>query len=202
MGDTLSAESSFIKSFFSSLAPEEKKLGRSIYENRLDEFFTDLFSKDSATQKRAQQSISNIYFGEKGVPKIAAAIERLNIADKEYFDTKVKLIAELGYIKDTTNPVVVSLLKKIFERTADTSLFQNEVFKALARHKTKTAYTLFKELILQDPPIFSDNYEYSSLFRNLGDSLLLARDLFPELLQLSTLSDYKENVLIAAGNIG
>jgi uncharacterized protein YbaP (TraB family) len=195
MGDTLSAESSFMNSFFSSFKPAEKKLGRDIYENRLDEFFTDLFSADSATQKKAQQSISNIYYGEKGVPKIMAAIDRLNLSDKEYFDIKARLIAELGYIKDTANPVVVNLLKKIFEQTADTSLFQNQVFKALARHKTTAAYRLFKELILMDPPVFSDNYEYSSLFRSLDDSLLLAKELFPDLLQLSTLSDYKDNVL-------
>jgi len=195
LGDTLTEESNFIKTFFTSIAPEEKKLGRSIYENRLDEFFTDLFSKDSATQKKAQQSVSNIYFGEKGVPQIAAALDRLNLTDKEYFDTKVKLISELGYIKDTANPVIVPLLKKIFEKTADTGVFQNEVFKALARHKTQKAYGLFKELILQDPPVFSDNYEYNSMFRSLGDSLLLARNLFPELLQLATLSDYKDHVL-------
>lgn len=195
LGDTLSTQSSFINSFFNSLRPEEKKLGRDIYGSRLDEFFADLFSKDSAVQKRAQQSIANIYYGEAGVPKIAAAIARLNLSDKEYFDSKAKLIAELGYIKDTTRPVVVSLLKKIFEQTADTSLFQNEVFKALARHKTKEAYSLFKELVLQDPPVFSDSYEYGTLIDNLGDSLLLARQLFPELLQLSTLSDYKDDVL-------
>lgn len=195
LGDTVTEESIFIKSFFNSFAPEEKKLGRSIYENRLDEFFTELFSQDSATQKKAQQSLSNIYFGEKGVPKITAAINRLSLKDKEYFNTKVKLISELGYIKDTSNPVIVSHLKKIFENTADTGVFQNEVFKALARHKTKNAYGLFKELILQDPPVFSDNYDYSSMFRNLGDSLLLARELFPELLQLSTLSNYKGHVL-------
>ena len=195
LSDTLSSESSFISSFFNSIAPAEKKTGRSIYENRQDKFFTDLFSKDSITQKRAQQSITNIYFNEKSVPQITTAIERLNLSDKDYFDSKVKLIAELGFIKDTTHPVVVNLLKKIYERTADTGVFQNEVFKALARHKTKNAYTLFKELILQEPPVFSDNYEYSSMFRNLGDSLLLARDLFPDLLQLSSLSDYKENVI-------
>jgi len=195
MGDTLTAESSFIKSFFGTINPEEKKLGRNIYGSRVDEFFADLFSKDSATQKKAQLSISNVYFGEEAVPNIAAAIERLNLTDKEYFSSKTKLIAELGYIEDTTRSVVVPLLKKIFEQTADTSLFQNEVFKALARHKTRESYRLFKELILQDPPVFSDNYEYNSLFRSLDDSLLLARDLFPELLQLSTLSDYKDNVL-------
>jgi hypothetical protein len=33
------------------------------------------------------------------------------------------------------------------------------------------------------------------LFRSLDDSLLLAKELFPDLLQLSTLSDYKDNVL-------
>lgn len=195
MGDTVSAPGSFINAFFSSFTPEDRKLGRDIYENRLDEFFTDLFSKDSATQKRAQQAIPNIYYGEKGVPKIMAAIDRLTLADKDYFDTKTKLIAELGYIKDTTRPVVVGLLKKLFEQTADTSLFQNEVFKALARHKTKAAYQLFKELVLLDPPVFSDSYDYNSLFRNLDDSLELTRILFPELLQLSTLGDYKDNVL-------
>jgi len=195
MGDTLSPESNFTSSFFTSFSPEEKKLGRDIYENKLDEFFTDLFSKDSATHKTAQQCISNMYYGEQGVPGIMAAIDRLTLADKDYFDTKARLIAELGYIKDTTKPVVVGLLKKIFEQTADTSLFQNEVFKALARHKTEASYRLFKELMLQDPPIFSDSYEYSGLFRNLYDSLELAKVLFPELLQLSTLADYKDNVM-------
>ncbi|MGB4845254.1 MAG: TraB/GumN family protein [Ferruginibacter sp.] len=195
MGDTLSDGSAFINSFYNSFKPEEKKLGRNIYDNKLSEFFTDLFSKDSATQKKAQQSISSIYYGEQGVPEIENALKRLNLGDKEYFETKSKLITELGYIKDSTKPAVVKLLKKIFEQTADTSIFQNEVFKALARHETKEAYALFKELMLQDPPIFADNYEYKSLFRNLDDSLLLAKELFPELLQLSTLSDYKDNVL-------
>lgn len=195
MGDTLTGESPFIKSFFETIRPEEKKLGKDISNNRLDEFFADLFSKDSATQKKAQQSISSIYYGEKGVPLIAAAITRLNLSDKEYFDSKAKLISELGYIKDTSKPVVVSLLKKIFEQTADTSLFQNEVFRALARHKTREAYSLFKELIMQDPPVFSNSYDYSSLFSDLADSLALAKELFPELLQLSTLNDYKDDVL-------
>jgi hypothetical protein len=194
LGDTLSEESSFIKSFYKS-ATLSGKTGRNIYESRLNDFFTDLFSKDSAAKKKAKLSLTNIYFDQKSIPQIEAAINRLNLSDKEYFDIKVKLIAELGYISDTANPVIVDLLKKIYECTADTVFFQNEVIKALTRHKTKKAYTLFKELILQDPPFFSDNYQYSSLFRNLADSLLLARDLFPELLQLSTLADYKEQVL-------
>lgn len=194
LGDTLNSESVFLRSFFASMNPEEKKLGRDIYGSRTDEFFTDLFSKDSTTQKKAQQSISNVYFAEQDAPKIAAAIARLNLSDKEYFSSKTKLIAELGYIKDTTRPVVTDLLKKIYTQTADTSLFQNEVLKALARHQTTESYRLFKELVLQDPPVFSDNYDYRNLFRSLGDSLQLARELFPELMQLSAIRDYKDQV--------
>lgn len=195
MGDTISAPSGFIQSFITSFSPTAKKLGRNIADNKPMEFFTDLFSKDSAIQNKAQQSISSIYFGEDAVPLIEAAINKLSIADKGYFDIKTKLIAELGYIKDSSRPVVVHLLKKIYEQVADTIIFQNEIFSALANKKTKEATLLFKELILQDPPVFTGEYEYGGLFASLGDSLQLARLLYPELLQLSSLNDYKDYVL-------
>jgi uncharacterized protein YbaP (TraB family) len=194
-GDTLNQQSDFIKSFYNSFAPEQKKLGRNIFNNCLDSFFTDLFSKDSATYAKAQQSISNVYYGEKGVSKIMEAINKLSPADKDYFTTKTKLIAELGYIQDSTKPVVVNHLKKIYEQTADTSIFQNEVMEALARHKSTHAIKLFKELVLQDPPIFEKQYDYTGLFSSLKDSLALAATLYPELLQLTSLEDYKEPVI-------
>ena len=195
MGDTLHPRSAFAQRFFDTFQPVEKLPGKNIFDNRLDEFFSDLFSKDSALHALAQRSISNIYFGEKGIPGIMEAINKLNISDKYYFDTRTKLIAELGYIKDTLHPRLVEDLRKIYKQTVDTSMFQNEVLKALARRKTKESYTLFKELILQDPPLFEDKYDYTSLFSNLYDSLQLTKPFFPELLQLSSLDDYKENVM-------
>ncbi len=194
IGDTITGETDLVKRFFNSFRPIETKPVKNIFDNRLNDFFTDLFSQDSAVHVKAQQSISNLYFGEKGIPMIMNAIERSNIKQKDYFETKANLIAELGYIKDTTHPQVTSLLKKIYEQTADTSLFQNEVLKALARHKTSASYSLFKELILQDPPLFESSYDYTGLFTNLDDSLQLTKMLFPDLLQLSTLDDYKEKV--------
>ncbi|MEP7109829.1 MAG: TraB/GumN family protein, partial [Ferruginibacter sp.] len=194
IGDTLNRQNDFTGQFFASFTPEEKKLGKHIFINNLDSFFNDLFSKDSAIHSRAQQTIGNIYYGERGVPKIASAINAIKV-DKDYIDTKTKLIAELGYIKDTTKRIVVSLLKNIYERTADTSIFQNEVLKALARHKTSEAIKLFKELVLQDPPFFDNNYDYAGIFNNLGDSLELAAALYPELLQLVSVDDYKKPVL-------
>ena len=194
MGDTMNKQSSFIDSFFLSFAPQQKTLGRNIFNNNLDSFFIDLFSKDSTTYARAFKSISNIYYGEKGAPKIMAALQKLKLADKDYFTIKTKLIAELGYINDSTKPVVVNYLKDIYQQTSDTSLFQNVVMEALARHKSSNAIKLFKELVMQDPPIFDKEYDYTSLFNNLEDSLALAATLYPEILQLTTLQDYKEPI--------
>ena len=194
MGDTLNSQGSFPESFYASFAPQQKKLGKNIFESTLDSFFTDLFSKDSMVNAKAIKSLSNIYYGEKGVPKIMAALQKLKPSNKDYFTIKTKLIAELGYINDSTKPVVVNYLQTIYQQTADTSIFQNEVMQALARHKSSNAIKLFKELVLQDPPAFDKDYDYSMLFGNLQDSLALAATLYPEILQLTTLQDYKEPV--------
>jgi hypothetical protein len=85
-------------------------------------------------------------------------------------------------------------LSRIYERAGDTSTIQNAVFKALAHHKTHAAYDLLKRLMVQDPPIFENSTDYTYLFQDLGDSLALARTLFPELLQLATVDDYKGNI--------
>jgi len=194
MGDTLRSPGGFIEGFFNSFTPLGKVSRKSIYGNRLDDFFSDLFSPDTLICKIARQSISNVYYGEKGIPGILDAINRLQKTDKDYFESKTKLIAELGYIRDTLYHQVVPVLKKIYEQTADTSLFRNEVIRALARHKTKESYSLLKELLLQDPPVFESDYEYTGLFSSMEDSLDLGRQLFPELLQLLPVSDFKDRV--------
>lgn len=195
MGDTLNHQSNFISSFFNSFTPDEKLKGRNIFTSPLDSFFTHLFSSDSTTQAKAQQAISYLNYGEEGEPKIMEALKKLSPTSKNYFDTKTKLIAELGYINDTTKAVVVDHLKQLYQLTADTSMFQNEVIEALARHNTRAATELFKELVLQDPPVFDNTYSYSYLLNRFEDTLQLAKTLFPEILQLTSLDDYKEPVM-------
>jgi len=193
IGDTINQQSGFRDQFFSSFTPADKISGKNIFTNKLDSFFTDLSSKDSVTYTKARQKISDVYYGEKGVLKIIAAINSLR-ADKDYVENKTKLIAELGYIKDSSERVVAGLLYNIYRKTADTSTFQNEVLKALARHKTAEAIQLFKTLVLQDPPLFDNSYDYITLFNNLEDSLKLAATLYPDLLQLASVDDYKKPV--------
>jgi uncharacterized protein YbaP (TraB family) len=195
LDDTLSDHSHFTDRFYATLRPLDKKLGPSVFESKLDGFFHDFYSKDSLVAQRAREAIPNVYFGPAGVPALLSAISALPYNGKDYFDTKTKLINELGYISDSTAiGAVVKGLAAIYEKAGDTSTFQNAVLKALAHQKTRPAYDLLNRLITQDPPVFDNTSDYNYLFQDLGDSLSLARTLFPGLLQLATVSDYKENI--------
>ena len=192
--DTLSAKSSFLTQMFDGLSAHEKVQPQNMMESRLPMFFSDLFSSDSLVQNKARQSISNVYFGGKGAAGLFQSINRLSVTNKNYFDSKMRLIAELGFVKDSLNKDIPTYLRKIYEQTADTSLFQNEAILGLARLKTTTSFLVLKELILADPPVFENQSEYDVFFDHLADSLQLSKLLFPQLLQLSSLNDYKENI--------
>ncbi|MCW3081464.1 TraB/GumN family protein [Segetibacter sp.] len=192
LSDTTTHESEFLKSFFATAKPLDKKTGTSVFNTKLDVFFADYSSKDSAITKYANEAISSIYFGKDGVERIMSAINKLKFGDKEYFETKAKFITELGYINDTSvNKKVITYLKELYDKSSDTSYFQNPVLTALARLQTRESYNLLKKLLVQDPPVFDDSYEYARIFSRFSDTLLLAQTLFPDILQLAALEDYR-----------
>ena len=190
--DTIQAASSFVRNFLNSFTPEVKSLGPSVFENKTDSFFADYYSKDSVARKKANAAISNVYFGPKGIPRIMNAIDQLKYGGKDYFDLKTKFINELGFVDDSCCiEEVRQQLELLYQKTADTSYFQNEVLRGLARLKTKDAYAALKQLLLQDPPVFDEEFDNAYIFSFLEDSLALSRSLFPEILQLASLEDYR-----------
>jgi len=202
LGDSLRGGSEFIDRFYGSFRPINRSSGSSVFASKLDQFFNDFYSKDSIASRRAKTAIPNVYFGPTGLSALLTAINTLPYNGKDYFETKTKFINELGYINDSAVVGrVVDGLKNIYERAGDTSTFQNAVLKALAHHKTSAAYALLKQLIVQDPPVFDNTSDYNYLFQDIGDSLSLARTLFPDLLQLATVDDYKSNIQSLLANL-
>jgi hypothetical protein len=195
MTDTTSEESAFLKTFLSSFSPIDDSTDFNVYANKNDIFFKDFYSRDSITHTKVLAALPNIYYTQKDIPRLSGIIRSLQYGDKEYFDTKSKVIRELGYIKDfgSAEPVV-KFLKNVYENAADTSTFQNNVIKALAKNETKESYNLLKGLLILDPPVFEHKSDYSDFFEDIQDSLLLAKKLFPEILQLLAIEDYKDNV--------
>jgi uncharacterized protein YbaP (TraB family) len=195
LDDSLQGGGQLADRFYAALRPLDRRLGPSVFDNKLDLFFRDFYSRDSLLSRRAKDAIPNVYFGAAGVPSLLRAINNLAYNGKDYFETKTKLINELGYIDDSAVvKEVVGGLKDIYEKARDTSTFQNAALKALAHQKTGAAYALLKVLLIQDPPVFENSSDYNYLFQDLGDSLALARTLFPGLLQLATVDDYKEDI--------
>ncbi|HEX5150117.1 MAG TPA: TraB/GumN family protein [Parafilimonas sp.] len=193
--DTGSIQSSFIKDFFKTFKPLDKP-APSVYANKVNSFFSDLYSKDSLTKAKARNAIPNVYYGAENISRILNFINNLNYGEEDYFEMKQKFISELGFINDSCcTDKIVQALENIYKKTADTAYFQNEVFWALVNLKTATSYAMLKNLLLQDPPLFDDYDYYNDFFEKFEDSLQLARSMFPEILQLTTLEDYKEPVI-------
>ena len=195
LDDSLTGPGDFINRFYATFRPAEKKMGESVFTNKLDEFFRDFYSPDSTVSRKAKESIPNVYFGPGAVPRLIKAVQDLWYNTSDYFGVKMKLINELGYINDSAVAgTVVSALKNIYEKAGDTASFRNAVIKALTKNKTREAYRLLDHLLITDPPVFENAADYNYLFQGIGDSLRLAATLFPDLLQLYLVEDYKSHI--------
>ncbi|MBI2729775.1 MAG: TraB/GumN family protein [Sphingobacteriales bacterium] len=211
--DTLTPMSSLLTNFFSSFKPSDTIKGYSPFIKKSAIFLADYYSTDSATKKKAIKYLDNMYFDSSDVPAIKKAIQELTWKDKDYLELKKEWIQHLGKMKDTT---VSYYLKDMYKNSGDTVELQNTILETLLSQKTTTAYRLFKDIMLEEPPVLENNNGYglnvprryyditikgrgsyykSGLFSYLYDSAQLTKTLFPEFLALMTLDDYKPKIM-------
>ncbi|MBV9986998.1 MAG: TraB/GumN family protein [Chitinophagaceae bacterium] len=194
--DGLGAESSFIREFFSSFRPEKQASEMNVFTGKADRFARDLESSDSSVQKIARSAILLVNWEGTDLPVLKRAFYSISPGSRDYLSTKTRLIQAVGFIRDTAMSAErLNWLKYLYENYADTSMYQNAAVLAMAAIKNPAAYTALKEILVQNPPIFDNSFEYQSLFRNLGDSLQLAAGLYPDILQLTVFDDYKQPVI-------
>lgn len=192
---TAQEQSSFVKHFFASFKPFGNIRGTDPLVNKVDTFFNDYYSKDTSLRKLSRSAINDIGFKKRDLNKILAAVNQLSLKDKDYFETKAAWIGAIGDISDSAAaPLVMSTLKNMYEKSADTALFQQAILQALVQRHTAESYGLFKQYILQDPPVSDNDYSYDNNFWENEDSLSLLKTLFPDILQLTNLEDYKDKV--------
>lgn len=188
-------QSSFVKQFFASFKPFGNIKGSDPLVNKVDTFFNDYYSKDTSLRKLARSAIDDVDFKKRDLDKMLAAVNQLSLKDKDYFETKAAWIGAIGGIKDSiAAPLVMATLKSMYEKSADTALFQQAILQSLVQRQTAESYSLFKQYILQDPPVSDNDYSYDNNFWENEDSLNLLKTLFPDILQLTNLEDYKDKV--------
>ncbi|UYQ91513.1 TraB/GumN family protein [Chitinophaga horti] len=189
--DTLTGASGFIRTFFDTFAPADTTFGQSIYTSKASLLFKDFYSTDSTTRKHARNLYGSVIYENKHADTLMAMINRWKSSEKNYLDTKTGLIDELGILKQEN---IVPYLRNAYERANDTASLQQAILRGLLRQQTPAAYATFKELILKEIPIFTNESSIYSLTRTMLDTMALSSTLFPDLLQMTALADYKAPV--------
>ncbi len=215
--DTLTPQSSLLANFIATFTPADTLSAESPFAKRNAEFFTKFVSKDSATHAKAMKLMEKIDFDSADVPQLKKIIDTLTWKSKDYLQMKQDFINTLGDIKDTTLP---DYLRKLYVAAKDTADLQNSILQTLLRIQTKKSFTAFKDLLLMEPPIVTDNSDNSYRYNDyalpykratrtfvkarasydgnwypLYDTLELSKIVFPDILQLINLDEYKSSVM-------
>jgi hypothetical protein len=108
----------------------------------------------------------------------------------------------------------------MYWKVKDTADWQSAILNALLNQRTNTAFLAFKDLVLQEPPIMDDDVSYNRGFRlpavyadytttaktsmksqyfgrwaPLFDTLSLTKVIFPDILQLMNIDDYRNDIM-------
>ncbi|WEK35710.1 MAG: TraB/GumN family protein [Candidatus Pseudobacter hemicellulosilyticus] len=213
LADTVTRYSSFVNDFFSSFRPADTLALYSLFQSKSAMVLEELLSRDTLIARRAIKEFGTVPFDAADAPLLIAALDTLHWKKLNYLTLKNKLVRALGRLD---HPVVVPYLKQLYWKAGDTVFLQDLVLSSMLSQRTRAAYQAYKEIMLQEPPIVLDqpypgyysvgaldhvdgpvvNYEDESpALDRLHDSLALTRTLFPDLLQLCNLDDYKVPVL-------
>jgi hypothetical protein len=107
---------------------------------------------------------------------------------KAHINVKKQLITDLGKLEDKR---VLPFLVELYPAVEDTAMYQVAILKAVANQKTKKAYESFIELLEYDIPLSSSKWGIPSIFYPMYDTLPLANNIFPKILNYSFVEDYR-----------
>ena len=211
--DTLSKPGSFVQSFFDSFVPSDTLQGSDPFSKKSGLFFSDFMSIDSVAHKRAVKNIYSIQLDSTDLPQLKKIISFLNWKENKYLDTKKELISKLDDVKTRQ---ASDYLKELYYAAGDTVELQYRTLEVLLQQKTPYAFNLFRDILLNEPPVLdvSQASEYLSVYSNeikaltkknsydngnfmdeLHDSLQLTRTILKDLLPLLNLDDYKNSMM-------
>ena len=210
--DTLSKPSSFVQTFFESFVPADTLAGIDPFTKKTATFFADYMSADSVAHKRAVKNIYSIKLDSADLGPLKKAIAFLDWKEKKYLEVKKDLVSKLDDIKSRQ---ASDYLQELYYAAGDTVELQHKALEVLLQQKTPYSYKLFKDIMLNEPPVLGigRSTDYTSVYASeiktlarigyddgnfideLHDSLQLTKTILPELLPLLNLDDYKYSMM-------
>jgi len=182
--DTIAKPSAFVTNFYESFTPIDTLLGETVFKDKTEKFFTALKADDSIVMDNRDF----IKFSDKHTDKIISTLKTFEFPENKE-EIKLELIRDLIALN---NPKIIPFLKTLYKESYSNPDIQTTILKGLLNKKEKDTYKEFLSLLSKDLPL--ERYAVKSLFYSYQDSLQLKKSLFPELLQYTTVQEYKEPI--------
>ncbi|WP_044404900.1 TraB/GumN family protein [Lacinutrix sp. Hel_I_90] len=182
LSDSVAKPSTFVTHFYDTFKPIDTLMGESIFKDKTARFFTALKADDSIVMN----TYNLIKFNKTHTNKIIDLIENFEFPENKQ-NIKINLIRELITIDDDAR--VLPFLKQLYTNSYSDPKIQATILKALLNKKEAAVYEDFLFLLRKDLPL--EKYGIRSLFYTQNDSLALKKELFPELLEYSSIQEYK-----------
>ena len=195
--DTAFGESKFVENFFASFKPIDTIIGSNLFTDHTHLFLHDILSTDSLTRVHAIEEADKPTFSTASAPGLMEAFSKIP-KSTSYLDIKTELFKQFGDVK---GKLVLPFLEKAYKDAGDTAQFQFAILTSLAKMKTPEAMELFDKLITADPPLSDDRKDIYRVFAPLYDSLKLSKSLFPGLMDLMPIEEYKYQVYSLLANL-
>ncbi len=189
--DTVAGKSNFYNTFINSLDISDTLIAGDIFEAKGKRFFEDFTSKDSTTRKSSIKYFRDVTFTKKDIKDLQNIIDTLSMKG-DAAKIRTALIFKLSLI-DSADTEIVPYLQKLYTRFVDTAYLQIEILQAMARQRTLNAYKAIKPIIATDIPISDNSYDMENLLYSFSDTLKLTKNLLPELIELTTIQEYKNS---------
>lgn len=183
LSDSINKPSTFITAFYNDFKPMDTLLGKSIFKDKSQQFFDALKNNDSIVLDGYRQ----LKFSKKHTSMLIDILENHTFPEDKLM-IKNYLLQEL--IENDKSEAVNKFIEKLYLKSYSDPNTQRLILNGLFRRKNKESYTKFLKLMHKDLPLGSKTPSFG-LYGFKSDSLKITKSLFPELLNFSTVEEYK-----------
>ncbi|WP_149273982.1 TraB/GumN family protein [Pareuzebyella sediminis] len=190
--DTSNQPSRFVSDFYENFSPMDTVIGKKVFKNKIPDFYTALRQKDSS-----------ILDGYRYLKFTRMDVDSLKYYISEYdFEPHLKDI-QLYLLEQLVKLDVdlTSFHRRLYAKSYNNPMAQAQILQAIANRKDKASTQLLLQFMENDLPLLSNPMEMNLIFKPYRDSLPLAKELFPDLLDYSTISEYRAPIISLLGKL-
>lgn len=187
--DTIDGPTPFVNEVFNSFTPKDTIVGARWFTPKDSVYLADLTSRND---KKWRDRMLEVNFEGKVRPQFFKPLQELldtfpmSKEDKNYYRYKMA---------KTGNPSLFPYFKTLYENAGDTADNEIQALRYMYRLNSSESRSFVKDRLLKNPPIPSNSYQLSQFFQELIDTPKTALFLFPEILKLWNMKEYRINIL-------